>query len=230
VYNITTAPKVIEEGATALMELIYYLAADGYKIKTPIFTLYITIPGVYDGTETRLPEGVAPRGRLKVALALQKYLAERVQLQVDGVDENRGIIAEAIDRATGDVNQTICPGALLELRGAGLKIATDARHTDDVGIFLEDAADGSRVKISPPDIAVNTPRHLDAVAPPVSAIPAGKQYYVVVRTQASTKAHGGLLLKEVREVKSDFTLTSLPANTPSGAEGDAPPAQRGVPL
>ena len=31
VYNIGTSPKVIEEGMTAGMELIYYLAADGFK-------------------------------------------------------------------------------------------------------------------------------------------------------------------------------------------------------
>ncbi|MDR1351900.1 MAG: hypothetical protein LBK05_01355, partial [Treponema sp.] len=31
VYNIETDPKVIEEGLTAACELMYYLAADGYK-------------------------------------------------------------------------------------------------------------------------------------------------------------------------------------------------------
>jgi hypothetical protein len=33
VYNITTPPKVIEEGLTAGLELIYYLAADGAGLK-----------------------------------------------------------------------------------------------------------------------------------------------------------------------------------------------------
>jgi hypothetical protein len=45
VYNIETSPKVIEEGLNAGMELIYYLAADGYKIKTPLFNLKIRVPG-----------------------------------------------------------------------------------------------------------------------------------------------------------------------------------------
>ena len=45
VYNITTDPEIIEEGLTVGMELIYYLAAEGYKIKTPLFTLKIRLPG-----------------------------------------------------------------------------------------------------------------------------------------------------------------------------------------
>ncbi|MDR2053634.1 MAG: hypothetical protein LBP80_09485 [Treponema sp.] len=42
VYNIEADPRVIEEGFTAACELIYYLAADGYKIKTPVFNLRAT--------------------------------------------------------------------------------------------------------------------------------------------------------------------------------------------
>ncbi|MDR1248795.1 MAG: hypothetical protein LBK63_05775, partial [Treponema sp.] len=45
VYNLEADPKVIEEGFTAACELIYYLVADGYKIKTPLFNLRIRLPG-----------------------------------------------------------------------------------------------------------------------------------------------------------------------------------------
>ena len=47
VYNIKADPRVIEEGFTAACELIYYLAADDYKIKTPVFNLSIRLPGEY---------------------------------------------------------------------------------------------------------------------------------------------------------------------------------------
>jgi hypothetical protein len=50
-YNITTSPKTIEEGLNAGIMLMYHLAADGYKIKTPLFTLKMRIPGEYEGTE-----------------------------------------------------------------------------------------------------------------------------------------------------------------------------------
>jgi hypothetical protein len=45
VYNIGTSPKVIEEGMNAGMELIHYLVADGFKIKTPLFNVKIRVPG-----------------------------------------------------------------------------------------------------------------------------------------------------------------------------------------
>ena len=34
-YNVTTAPKVIEQGLEAGFEVMAYLAAQGYEIKTP---------------------------------------------------------------------------------------------------------------------------------------------------------------------------------------------------
>ncbi|MDR0613858.1 MAG: hypothetical protein LBG45_10415 [Dysgonamonadaceae bacterium] len=55
VYNITTPPKVIEEGLTDGLKLITCLVAYGFKIKTPIFNLKVAIPGEYDGVETHFP-------------------------------------------------------------------------------------------------------------------------------------------------------------------------------
>jgi hypothetical protein len=69
VCNIGTSPKVIEEGMNAGMELIHYLVADGFKIKTPLFNVKIRVPGEYDGSETHLPDGVHPMVRLQTSAA-----------------------------------------------------------------------------------------------------------------------------------------------------------------
>ena len=42
------------------MALDFKLAADGYKVNTPVFRLHVGIPGEYDGHETHLPEGTTP--------------------------------------------------------------------------------------------------------------------------------------------------------------------------
>lgn len=206
VYNITTSPKVIEEGMTAGMELIYYLAADGYKIKTPVFNLKVTIPGEYDGNETHLPEGVHPQGRLTLSSGLRSYLKEHVTLQFDGIDSNVGIITEVVNLVTGDIDQTVSPSLLFEIRGMGLKIGADADHANDVGIYFEHVTDGSRMKVTPTNIALNEPRVIRAIVD--DDLTFGQMYYVVVRTQL-TAAHGGSILKNVREVKSDFAVKSL---------------------
>jgi hypothetical protein len=92
VYNIATSPKVIEEGLTAAMELIYYLAADGYKIKTPLFTLKIKVPGEYDGSENRLAEGTFPRARLQTSANFRTYLEKNITVAFDGRDDAEGHI------------------------------------------------------------------------------------------------------------------------------------------
>jgi hypothetical protein len=203
-YNITTSPKVIEEGMIAGMQLITYLAADGYKIKTPIFTLKVTTPGEYDGTETHLPPGITPEGRLTLSPELRKYLGENVTIQIDGVEENNGMIAEIINNVTGEIDATINSGALFSVRGTGLKIEYDEFHTDETGLFLEDVNTAIRTKIDMVNIAVNEPREIRAIAPQYIGV--GLSFYIVVCTQASVKSNGRPL-KKVREMKSDFAVT-----------------------
>jgi hypothetical protein len=204
-YNFTTPAKVIEEGLTVGLELITYLAADGYKIKTPVFTLKVSIPGEYDGAETHLPAGTHPQGRLNLSPELRKYLSEHVELQFDGVENANGMIAEVINLYTSEADISLKPLSLFEVRGAGLKIDADAEHADDTGIFFESVVDGHRLRNNPKDMAVNNPSTLKAiVSHSTGDLPPGSEWYVVVRTQASTK--GSHLLKNVREVKSDFAL------------------------
>jgi hypothetical protein len=90
VYNIVTGPKVIEEGMAAGMELIYYLAADGFNIKPPVFNLHIRLPGEYDGAETALVEGSFPEVWLQTFLWLRNYIKDRVKVDFDGLDTAEG--------------------------------------------------------------------------------------------------------------------------------------------
>jgi hypothetical protein len=117
VYNIEADPRVIEEGFTAACERIYYLAADGYKIKTPVFNLSIRLPGEYEGAETRLPEGIYPEARLQTSAALRRYIRERVQVAFDGIDQRDGLIAEAADEHSGRLDEVMTIGNILTIRG-----------------------------------------------------------------------------------------------------------------
>ncbi|MDR1576453.1 MAG: hypothetical protein LBS37_10655 [Treponema sp.] len=105
VYNIETDPKVIEEGLTAACELIYYLTADGYKIKTPLFNLRVRLPGEYEGAEIHLNEGLYPEVRLQTSADFRQYIRERVQVAFDGFADDEGLIAEALDEKTGQIDE-----------------------------------------------------------------------------------------------------------------------------
>jgi hypothetical protein len=202
VYNIQTNPKVIEDGLTAGMELIYYLVADGFRIKTPLFNLKLRVPGEYDGSENRLPDGVFPVARLQTSAAFRKYLKERVKAEFGGVDQSDGLIAEAYDEASELADETATIGNLLTIRGFGLKIEGDEAHKDSIGLFFEPEGSGTVVKTD--IIAVNEPRTLKVIVP---VLEAGKAYIMKIVTQSSTKGGGGLL-KNTREMRPDFNLTA----------------------
>ena len=115
------------------------------------------------------------------------------------------MIAEIVNHVTGEIDLTINAGAIFYVRGTGLKIESDDLHTDQAGLFLKDATTGVRTKIDAVNIALNMPHEIHAIAP--ATITAGQQYYVVVCTQSSAKSSSGRLLKDIREMKSDFTVT-----------------------
>jgi hypothetical protein len=205
VYNIEADPRVIEEGFNAACELIYYLAADGYKIKTPVFNLSIRLPGEYEGAETSLPEGVHPEARLQASASLRAYIRDRVRVEFDGVDQRDGLIAEAVDEHTGQVDEIATIGNLLTIRGYGLKIEAEAKYAGEAGLFFDD---GENPPVKAEILAVNEPRTLKAIVPASLAV--GKDYALKVVTQSYSQ-HGGGLLKNPREVRSEFKLTAQPA-------------------
>ena len=209
VYNITTPPKVIEEGTMAFMELSHYLIADGYKLKTPLFNMKMRIPGEYDGSETHLPHGVFPVARLQTSASLREYLKSKVKIDFSGIEQSDGLIAEVYDEATGLSDEAVTIGNLLTVHGYGLKVDCDEEHEDEAGIFFEPAASGQCAHCAAPVkvqiIAVNEPRTLKIIVPP-GLVP-GSAYTLKIVTQCSTKAHSNLL-KSARELRSDFILTA----------------------
>ena len=200
-YNITTPPKVIEDGFNAAVQLIYYLIADGFKINTPLIKSRIRIPGEFDGTETCLPEGVYPEVRTTVAIELLRYVQKYVQVVFDGVEENNGFIGQIVDEPTGLVDQSITLENIITINGYGLKVKNKEGNENKVGVFFC-SNDGTETQAKA--IAVNEPCTLRIVVP--SSLIVGESYFLIIRTQASAKSSTSLL-KNIREVVSEVALT-----------------------
>jgi hypothetical protein len=203
VYNIGTSAKVIEEGLTAGMELIKYLVADGFKIKTPLFNLKVCVPGEYDGSETKPADGVFPVARIQTSSSARKYLKERVSIEFGGIDQSEGLIAEALDEVTELIAEAATRGNLLTIHGFGLKIEGDEGDKDAVGLFFEPQGGGAAVKTD--IIAVNEHRTLKVIVP--KGLEEGKAYTLKLATRSSAKGHSAML-KKIRELRSDFGLTA----------------------
>ena len=199
-YNITTPPKVIEDGFNAATKLIYYLIADGFKINTPLIKSRIRIPGEFDGKETRLPEDIYPEVKMTVAIELLRYIQKYVQVIFDGVEENDGFIGQVVDESTNQVDQAITLENIITLNGHGLKIACKEGNENKVGFFFR-KSDGTETQAKA--IAVNEPCTLRVVVP--SNLTAGESYTLIVRTQTSVK-RGATMLKEIREVEYESQL------------------------
>ena len=201
-YDVAVNPKVIEEGLTAGMELMYYLAADGYKIKTPLFNLKIRVPGEYNGSETSLPEGISPVARLQTSAHFRKYLKEKVEIHFDGIDDSDGLIAEVMDEATGLVDEVMTRGNILTIIGTGIKIEGDYEHRETVGVFFRPRK-GAPVKAKV--IAVNENKTLKVLVP--HELSPGTAYQISLGTMSSVKGNG-YLVKKARDLRSDFMIVA----------------------
>jgi hypothetical protein len=202
VYNIETDPKVIEEGFLAACELSYYLAADGYRIKTPLFNLRARMPGEYNGSETGLAEGKYPEVRMQPTARLREYIRDKVKVSFDGIDNADGLIAEAVDEKTGHSDEVATIGNFLTIHGYGLKIESDKDHELQMGLFFQGPSGTIPVKTEL--VAINEPRTLKVVVP---ALTAGTEYNLRLFTMSSPRK-GEYILKTVRDMKSEFKLTA----------------------
>jgi hypothetical protein len=212
IYSIGVDPKVIEDGLTAGLELIRYLVSDGYVIDTPLFNLYLRIPGEYDGSETHLPPDTYPRISATFDKSFRQYIRDHVHVNFDGVDDTNGYIGETKDMTTGDISQTVTIGGVLIIRGYGLKVEADDEHASNVGVYFEPVS-GIGKRVAAKVLIVNEPRTLTILAD--DSLVAHTAYTIAIYTQASAKTRSRLL-KDVREVRSEFQVTAISKPLPVG--------------
>jgi hypothetical protein len=186
-YNVSTSPKTIEEGLNAGILLMYHLAADGYKIKTPLFTLRIRIPGEYEGTEDSLPSDITPVARLQISSAFRKFLDKNVKLEFAGRDLDDSFISKATDHVTSSEDDVMTKGNIITIHGRGLKIEGDEAHKNQVGVFFVPKS-GKPIKAS--TVVVNTNKILKVLVP--TELTKGASYQLAVETQSSTRSNGSV--------------------------------------
>jgi hypothetical protein len=193
----------MEEGLTSGLALMSYLAADGYVIKTDLFSLRSRVPGVYDSTETQLPPGVYPLPKIRINPAVLQYFRDNVKVEFDGKTDTEGNIAHAIDEATGTMDEVMTRGNLLSIRGHGLKLEGDEFHQEQLGVFFKP---NNGVPIKASIVAWNSPRLLKVLVP--QELTAETEYQIAVETWSSPMGHPGIF-KKARDMRSRFRLKAV---------------------
>jgi hypothetical protein len=120
-----------------------------------------------------------------------------VRVDVLGKAESGFFIGEVIDLRTRSVNDLLTPGRNAKISGGKLKVEGD---DPSCGVYFENEADGTKVKVDPADIVENLNAHLLIVLP---ALPPGA-YRLEVTTQYTS---GSSLLKAPRTAVFDRLLT-----------------------
>jgi hypothetical protein len=122
-------------------------------------------------------------------------------VQIDGIDNTGGCIAEALDEKTGLVDEVMTLGNLFTIiRGNGLKIEGEPAQQPVIGLWFDGPGSTTRAEIIP----VNELKTLKFIVP--AALTVGSDYGLVIVTQSSAK-HGSTLLKTRRTLRSTFKLT-----------------------
>ncbi|MDR1149953.1 MAG: DUF4469 domain-containing protein [Spirochaetaceae bacterium] len=121
---------------------------------------------------------------MQIAAALREYIKDRVKVQIDGIDDTDGFIAEALDEKTGLVNEVMTIGNLLTVHGYGLKIEREAAQQAVIGLWFDGPGPATRAEI----IAVNEPNTLKVIVP--VGLTLGSDYGLVIVTPSSAKGNG----------------------------------------
>jgi hypothetical protein len=122
-----------------------------------------------------------------------------VEIEVVGIAESGAYIDEFYDVESEATNEKATPGGQFIIRCAKGRIEGDE---DDTGLFFKSLEIPSIKTRVQKKLAKNDPSELIGTLPD---LPTGKTWEMYIRTRYT---HGGTLLKEARDIKAGFTLTT----------------------
>jgi hypothetical protein len=174
-----------------------YQLCDGFAINTGWFTASVHVKGVVKSPV----EHYDPDRHTIVFEFHQGTLMRReipgITVEILGVADTDGSIAQVVDVKTGSVNNLLTPGRNLRISGSRLKIAGD---DPAVGVYFHNADKGEDVKVDPTDVVVNNPSELIVVIPDL-------EKSLTWQLRVVTQYGAGFILKAPRTVTFDRILT-----------------------
>jgi hypothetical protein len=174
-----------------------YQLCDGYAINMGYFSIHPNVGGVFDDKREGVTPDKHPIGfKFRVRNALRE-LAKHIEVFVEGAAETGAFIDEFHDNVSDTINEKATPGGIFSIVGGKVKIVGDP---DETGVYFV-AEDGTEVKVAG-RLEENEPSRILGIIP---ELPSDNEWTLEVRTKYSNSV---TLLKEVRVIKSEFTLTT----------------------
>jgi hypothetical protein len=195
---------LIEHVMVFFREMVYLLR-DGYGVNLAgLVKLYLKVCGFFKTpTEqvdtTKNPVIIAIR-RLRGA----RKTAEDITIVNWGPAPSAARIDMFRDSKSTKVNDVASPGGGFMITGTGIKIVGESRPGDHIGIsFYSPGSPAITIGVTE-NFILNAPSTVIGIVPD---LPAGKTWYIQIRTKYSS---GGTPLNEAREITSSFTVQTAP--------------------
>jgi hypothetical protein len=196
--------NLVEHVKVYLDEAAYQLA-DGFSVQNDYYSIHPKIGGVFE----KVTDPPAPE-KHKVDFAFRKRsglrdLAGKISVEIEGVADTQGYIAQVRDVHTDSIDDVLSPGKVLIILGSKIRVLGDE---PEVGVFFVNTADGTRTQVTE-RLSENGHSKVH-VEIPESLVP-GQQYRVEI---VSRYSGSGNLLKEPRNILYPVVLT-VPEVSPS---------------
>ena len=173
-----------------------YCLCDGFSVNTEWYTASVSIKGVFDSpTEKFHPAKHTVMFDFKQGTLLRKELGA-VSVEILGVADTSGYIAQVTDVKTGSVNDLLTVGRNLRINGSKIKI--DGENPEN-GVYFVNQDTHERTRVDDTDVATNLPAEVMIIIPELTA----GTYRLEITTQYSP----GKNLKQPRTAGFDRTLT-----------------------
>jgi hypothetical protein len=176
-----------------------YQLGDGFSVNTGFFTIHPHIGGVFHSDKDVHNHAKHPISFRFQTLKPMRDLRDSIEVIIEGIADAQSWINEFIDLEENAVNTLFVPGNMFSITGHKIKIAGD---DPGCGVYFVPADDPSKaVKVT--RLGENTASHISGIAPKTCC----RYHKIEVRTQFT--GSGGVTLKGLRTITSDFTLEQV---------------------
>jgi hypothetical protein len=188
---------LVDDVKQFLDEMVYQLC-DGYSINFGYFSLHPRIGGTWENALEPFDRKKHPLGFSFRVLKPLRDLTAFIEVNIEGLAETNGFIAEIVDVSSEAVNETLTPGGMFSLAGHKIKVAGESA---DCGVYFVNADAPAQRYPARGHLAENTPHKVIGMVPELAA--GNWQVEVVTRFTGS----GSNSLKPPRAIRLPAVLT-----------------------
>ncbi|MDR0411452.1 MAG: hypothetical protein LBH75_05725, partial [Treponema sp.] len=110
------------EAVRVYFDEAFYQLADGFGVRNPYYSMQPKIGGTFDHADAKADKAKNPVDITFHKRQLLREIISRSTVEIEGVAESAAYIAEALDVASGIMDEHLTSGGVITLLGSRIKI------------------------------------------------------------------------------------------------------------